>query len=82
MNTDGKDQNLNDEEEDETGNEFFDWLTRTHEEASDEIADIIKDDLWSNPYQVEHANKKNILKFYSSTTLGPATRMMKRWMKN
>ena len=36
----------------ESGNEFFDWLTRTHEEATDEVADIIKDDLWSNPYQV------------------------------
>lgn len=35
----------------ESGNEFFDWLTRTHEEATDEVADIIKDDLWSNPYQ-------------------------------
>merc|ERR1712130_3634 len=39
------------EDEEESGHEFFDWLSRTHDEATDEIADIIKDDLWSNPYQ-------------------------------
>jgi len=40
-----------DDEDADSGHEFFDWLTRTHEEATDDIADIIKDDLWSNPYQ-------------------------------
>jgi len=37
--------------EDDTEHEFFAWLIRNHEEATDEVADIIKDDLWSNPYQ-------------------------------
>jgi len=40
-----------DESDEDTDHEFFAWLTRNHEEATDEVADIIKDDLWSNPYQ-------------------------------
>ena len=42
----------NDEDE-ESGHEFFDWIVTNHQEPTDEIADIIKDDLWSNPYQVK-----------------------------
>ena len=40
------------EDEEDFGHEFILWLTTTNDEASDEVADIIKDDLWSNPYQV------------------------------
>jgi len=39
------------EDEEDFGHEFILWLTTTNDEASDEVADIIKDDLWSNPYQ-------------------------------
>merc|ERR1712176_266876 len=46
-----KKKNEDGESEDDTDHEFFAWLSRNHEEATDEVADIIKDDLWSNPYQ-------------------------------
>merc|ERR1719383_1428403 len=38
-------------EQAETESEFIQWLSETSEDNSDDVADLIKDDLWQNPYQ-------------------------------
>lgn len=35
-----------------THRSFFDWFTDHGDPSSDEIAELIKDDLWPNPLQV------------------------------
>lgn len=32
---------------------FFDWFTDHGDPSSDEIAELIKDDMWPNPLQVK-----------------------------
>jgi len=39
-----------DDEEDDIGG-FTEWLTEDSTETSDEVAELIKDDLWVNPFQ-------------------------------
>lgn len=40
---------------------FFDWFTDHGDPSSDEIAELIKDDLWPNPLQVYRINYNYLL---------------------
>lgn len=45
---------------------FFDWFTDRGDPSSDEIAELIKDDLWPNPLQVSNRNHKQHLLFHKN----------------
>merc|ERR1719219_246180 len=38
-------------EKEETESEFTEWLQENSDDTSDDVADLIKDDLWVNPFQ-------------------------------